>query len=1296
MQSDSGPSNDERLRKTAWLSKGLESLYASLSGRENDKSDVDFDVVVVGSGYGGAVALAALAGYAEDGRPLRLCLLERGNEYLPGAFPSRFADLPRHVRFSTNGRPRPRGTRSGLFDVRVGPDVHAIVANGLGGGSLINAGVLATPHASVFNDLRWPTRLRCHTNDLLERAKTMQRRLGAQPFDVALAKTRFMQRLSRNAVLLDIAVAREAGCNDDGIGMAGCVACGDCATGCNFGAKKSLDVNLLAAAKKKQGVSIYTGATVLTVEREDSHWLLTVVHTSDKLRRRETAPLCVRAGRVILAAGTFGSTEILARSERAGLALSPMLGHRFSTNGDTLSAIYATNEVAAAAADEETAYANRGVGPTIVGCIDERTGNPDTDLVIEDVSVPGPLRRAFEEIVVTAASLDALAIPDSRTHPARDGQPPSSDSNAVDRVRLQCTLLVAGIGHDSANGRLLLNAGLDPHDTTSGDGALRVEWPDLRDDPRFEKRQQRIEMLVKSSGLGGRVLANPMWRPLPAAVDGVISLPRGPLTTVHPLGGCTMGDDGALGVVDDLGRVYSGRGTAVHDGLVVLDGSIVPTSLGINPALMIATLAQRAVEVLRDEVWRFSLAEIQTTGNLSLPRPYLREPPPPRLAKPTRVIVLERLRGELDLDLGDGARRYAVELKLRSMPVELRSLMSPTPPGRIDVDPDKSELRLYEPLKAHAPVKLNEGDALFRATVHGELRLFAHAPSTALRRRLRALFAWLRNRGFRDTAQYLFQTLSRGSVAGESSTTLLDRLRMAWTLASHAGDERVLEYSLDAGTTGGASQLVGAIHGFKRLTYAFAANPWNQLQTVEIDAFPGYRKTAGIPAALTFDQTYAERADGLLLEIADQEDMPTTLADLASFGLFILRTLLHIHVWTFRKPDAPPDRSFNRLPGFLPGIPAPQITEFVVDTHPGAGGAPILARLTRYKGEGTPVLLIHGYSASGTTFAHPSVIDGGLAGYLCGKSKRDVWVLDLRSSCGMPSASVAWTFEQTGYIDIPLAIDHVLRATDTKSLDIVAHCMGAAMLTLALFGSYEPEEGKPDPQLALRKLLPSRIRRLVLAQVVPNLYMAQANITRAYLMRYLQNYLPLERYQFRPDEDSGVSASLLDRFLASVPYEEDEFRSENPIWPPGAIRSWVGTRHRMDALYGVTFKLSNMGAAVLDRIDDFFGTLNVRAITQVIHFAHSIRVTDVRGASSYLDETVVAGRVLFPIMSLHSTDNGLVDVSSAVAMEKFLKACPHQGHHVERLHGMGHQDSLIGLRAAETFQRIADFLEVSL
>src|SRR2546423_1638943 len=117
--------------------------------------------------------------------------------------------------------------------------------------------------------------------------------------------------------------------------------CGDCATGCNNGAKDSLDLNLLALAERA-GARIITGATVLRLtanDRSKDGWVLHVNHTDNHLRDRQPKPFQIRAKRVILAAGTLGSTEILLRS-RGSLQFSAQLSRKFSANGDMLVTAY--------------------------------------------------------------------------------------------------------------------------------------------------------------------------------------------------------------------------------------------------------------------------------------------------------------------------------------------------------------------------------------------------------------------------------------------------------------------------------------------------------------------------------------------------------------------------------------------------------------------------------------------------------------------------------------------------------------------------------------------------------------------------------------------------------------------------------------------------------------------------------------------------------------------------------------------------------------------------------------------
>jgi cholesterol oxidase len=246
-------------RQRAWLSFGVSQLFDRHERRRRQWGQTaglapHFDVLIVGSGYGGAIAAASLAGCRlPNKRRLRIAVLERGQEYLPGAFPSELSDLPRHVRVSLPDATSPNGPRSGLFDVRVAADVVTVVANGLGGGSLINAGVMLRPKDAVFKEARWPAKIRLAHKPLDAFYPRVLQWLGAtapggrpNTVDPKRAPTKFRVMKSIGGEAVPITVALRAGARSSaGVALNKCVDCGDCATGCNHGAKDSLDVNLL-------------------------------------------------------------------------------------------------------------------------------------------------------------------------------------------------------------------------------------------------------------------------------------------------------------------------------------------------------------------------------------------------------------------------------------------------------------------------------------------------------------------------------------------------------------------------------------------------------------------------------------------------------------------------------------------------------------------------------------------------------------------------------------------------------------------------------------------------------------------------------------------------------------------------------------------------------------------------------------------------------------------------------------------------------------------------------------------
>jgi len=153
--------------------------------------------------------------------------------------------------------------------------------------------------------------------------------------------------------------------------------------------------------------------------------------------------------------------------------------------------------------------------------------------------------------------------------------------------------------HDGAEGRMYLE-----------DDRLRIDWPGVGSRPIFEKVNQRLAEATHA--LGGVYLRDPIWT----------RLLNKELVTVHPLGGCPMGEDAEHGVVDHKGRVFSGEhGDDVYDGLYVSDGAVMPRSLGVNPLLTISAVAERNVALLAsDRGWKI---------DYTLPTALAKNIPPP-------------------------------------------------------------------------------------------------------------------------------------------------------------------------------------------------------------------------------------------------------------------------------------------------------------------------------------------------------------------------------------------------------------------------------------------------------------------------------------------------------------------------------------------------------------------------------------------------------------------------------------------------------------------------------------------
>src|SRR5690606_30308753 len=123
-----------------------------------------------------------------------------------------------------------------------------------------------------------------------------------------------------------------------------------------------------------------------------------------------------------------------------------------------------------------------------------------------------------------------------------------------------------------------------------------------------------------------------------------------------------------------------------------------------------------------------------------------------------------------------------------------------------------------------------------------------------------------------------------------------------------------------------AAAVGGALHGHKQIAYGRPSNPWRQLKEMQLTDLAGLLAGRG-PRWLTLDPQYFATVGQPLLRIESQRCHVEALADLASLAALVLRLLLSVHQLSMRKPDAPLPRISQRLPGRLPGLPAPELHE---------------------------------------------------------------------------------------------------------------------------------------------------------------------------------------------------------------------------------------------------------------------------------------------------------------------------------------------------------------------------------
>lgn len=560
-------------------------------------SKYEFEAVVIGSGFGGAISACRLA----KKWPGKVLVLERGKRYPMGSFPrtphamaSNFWNLPEEPR----NRPRHirRQAMHGMFDIRNYHHIDAVVAAGLGGGSLIYANVFLEPPEQVFQQ-GWPKD--CNKQTLQPYYQIVRSVLGARPIPQnndprrRVRRTELFQELAkdegRDSRLVDINVffgndfdqPLPIGTQDRnryGALQTSCVYCAECDVGCNTHSKNTLDLNYLFVAEHRHGARIETEHLAerivpVNARGEDDpgadgeHGYR--VYYRDLVNDTDCSTL---TRRVVVSAGTLGSTELLLRCRDVFKTLPELnanLGKRFSGNGDFLSFVI-----------DGKRPADPNYGPVITQRTDYHLFDDfdrDRAFILEDASYPAFAAWYVEGVRPALSHLEAI------WGTIRTALRRWLTGTTTGRIGYAFNKL---LGHDlSYTSSVLLCMGLDRGNGTMGldpHGYLSVDWP-YKDNMSLYQAILDTGKRFRDRVQGNDFVPLPNWW-----------WPVRNNITVHCLGGCILADTPSEGVTsadpETLGQVFG------YKGLYVADGAIVPTAVGANPTATISALTERIAE----------------------------------------------------------------------------------------------------------------------------------------------------------------------------------------------------------------------------------------------------------------------------------------------------------------------------------------------------------------------------------------------------------------------------------------------------------------------------------------------------------------------------------------------------------------------------------------------------------------------------------------------------------------------------------------------------------------------------
>ena len=519
-----------------------------------------WDVVIVGSGFGGSVAALRLT---EKG--YRVLVVESGRRFRDDELPKTSWRLSKFLWAPALGM-------FGIQRLSLLNDVLVFSGAGVGGGSLVYGNTLYEPLDEFYADKQW-AHITDWRDELSPHYAQAKRMLGVVENPVETPADRVMLEVATDMGVADSFHRTSVGVlfgdrpgedvEDPFFGGAGpkrttCDSCGSCMTGCRLGAKNTLPKNYLHLAEHR-GATIQPLSTVTAITPEEHGGYRVIMRAAGPGAGRPERSL-VTADHVVLAAGTLGTQKLLHTLKASGdlPGISDQLGRLTRTNSESILTVEAR--------DLEVDYS---YGPAITSSI-----HPDAQTHVEPVRYgPGSNFMGMLSTLLTEGD--------------RPGQPSIKRSKRF----------LSALRSDPGSFLRSLSVRRWSQRTTvmlvmqSLDNSLNVTLKRNR----FGKKT-----LASSQGSGE---PNPAWIPQAHEVatrfaDKTGGEARGTWTealnipmTAHILGGAVIGDSPQTGVIDPYHRLYG------HPGISVVDGAAVSANLGVNPSLTITAQAERAMSL---------------------------------------------------------------------------------------------------------------------------------------------------------------------------------------------------------------------------------------------------------------------------------------------------------------------------------------------------------------------------------------------------------------------------------------------------------------------------------------------------------------------------------------------------------------------------------------------------------------------------------------------------------------------------------------------------------------------------